>query len=221
VFVLFTALNGCAVTDRANYGPPITDIKISYVAPDEGKQPQIAGAQGINIHVLVDDQRMGIGVGEEPYRRSPGSPIVEMAPITVINSVPLTLQSAIESELVKRGFSIAKTGTLVEVTLSEFQSRYEESGSSGSRSALGEMAMTVAIKKRDGTTTYSKQINAQGHSTGILGMVGVGNKESALKLALQQAVTDLFADSHFIDALLAAGQNNASRSGEALPASSP
>jgi uncharacterized lipoprotein YajG len=164
---------------------------------------------------------MGIGVGEEPYRRSPGSPIVEMAPITVINSVPLTLQSAIESELVKRGFSIAKTGTLVEVTLSEFQSRYEESGSSGSRSALGEMAMTVAIKKRDGTTTYSKQINAQGHSTGILGMVGVGNKESALKLALQQAVTDLFADSHFIDALLAAGQNNASRSGEALPASSP
>jgi uncharacterized lipoprotein len=203
-------LAGCALTPG--------QVDVAYTPAASTAAPtRVTGAETAAVRVVVDDQR--------PSKTIVGHKMngfgMETAAITSNVDVPkTTLQSAIESELTSRGFTIADSGVPVDITLTKFESHFRAGMWSGT--AAAEVVMNVAVKGGKGSIVYTKLIDAEGINKPIE-MYSPANAQIALDRALQNAVADLFADNNFVAALETAGQGapSAVRAGPAEAASLP
>lgn len=207
--VFCTIASACALTDALSYGRPKFQAEISYTPPPQNESTRLVGVE--NVRVVVSDERPSKAVIQEPYFGHPGDE-VSFAPIMPDRPVTATLQSAIEYELVARGFSLGNDGKSVDLTLSKFEARYGTGFSGPESGALADLVMNVVIRRCDSSSAYTRQIDAHERSRAILDLKGPGNEESALNLALQRAVSDLFSDSAFLAALSAEGLKKSTQS---------
>lgn len=195
-------VSGCALTPGR--------VNISYTPVDSAEVTKLVEAEPVDAQVVVSDQRLSkdaVGHKSNGYG-------MEMAPITSDNDVPETLRSAIESELTRRGFTIGRNGTTVAVTLTKFENRFKNGFWSGT--AAAEVVMSVVVKNRNGGIAYAKLIDTEGVNPGIR-LASAENAQIALDRGLQQAVSELFADSTFLNSLQAGGKTTTRQ----LPQPSP
>lgn len=176
---LFT---GCALTTDT--------IQVHYRGM---KATRLAEAEGIRVKVVVADARKDktrVSVKKNGYG-------MEMAPI-IASGVEVTLTQAIESELTGRGFSVGEGNILLTVELSKFFNDFKVGLFSGD--AVAELAMTVQVKKPDGTIALVKNVVGEGTNSGIM-VSGGDEAKVALEQALRDGIAKLFADREFIDTL--------------------
>ena len=119
--------------------------------------------------------------------------------ISTTVDVKQLVQTAIERELQDRGFTIDDGGARIAIAITEFDVQHFvtatllSQGSTSHAAVMIHLTVTGASNKR----RFSTLIFAQGESA-------EGNDQSALDQALAIAVHKLFADPHFIKAILAA-----------------
>jgi uncharacterized lipoprotein YajG len=192
--LVLSGLVGCSSTPQP--------VDISYTPADSGMATKIAGAEAVAVHVSVDDERASKNtVGE--MSKGLG---MDLARISADNSVPQTLQSAIETELRDRGFAITSLGVPVTVTLTKFENQFRLGAWSSTDDA--EIVMDVVVKDARGTI-YTRLIDVHGRNKGVE-FATAQNAQIALDRALQRAVADLFADNNFVAALETAGKGSPS-----------
>ena len=177
--------SSCALTEE--------HINVGYVPASA--VTAISGAQHAFVRVEVDDERRTkshIGHKINGYG-------MEMAEIIADNDLSQTVKSAVESELRDRGFSLGSDGSAVAITLGKFENRFEIGFFSGT--AVGEMSMSVTVKRPDGAIAYTRNIHAEGINSGVQ-LASGENSRIALEAALKNAVDQLFQDSSFVQSLL-------------------
>jgi uncharacterized lipoprotein YajG len=177
--------SSCALTEE--------HINVGYVP--ESTVTTISGAQRAVVRVEVDDER---GTKSHVGHKINGYGM-EMAEIVADNDLPQTIKSAVESELRDRGFSLGSDGSLVAITLGKFENRFEMGFFSGT--AIGEISMSVTVKRSGGAIAYTRNIHAEGVNSGVQLATGE-NTRIALEAALKNAVDQLFQDSSFVQSLL-------------------
>src|SRR5208282_4338207 len=91
-------LGGCALTTG--------HVNLSYES--SGNATKVAGATAMKVAVEVSDKRPSQVVGDKMNGYG-----MKMAEIESDSDVPVTLKSAIESELTNRGFTLGSDGNLV------------------------------------------------------------------------------------------------------------
>lgn len=188
-FLAVSFLSGCALTK--DY------VSLGYVP--QTNVVRVAGAESVPVTVTVKDVRAvkdKVSVKKNGYG-------MEMAAIIAKEDVAEILKSAIGVELNARGFRLDGGGVALVAELSKFYSDFKTGFWSGK--AIAELTMNVQIRKRDGTIGFSKLVNGGGGKERIQLATG-SNAKVALDAALRDAVSQLFADSEFIEALLKAGK---------------
>ena len=189
-WALLILLSGCALT---------TDqVTLNYKSP--GVAAKIDGAGEVKVFVDMFDVRGmkdRVGVKKNAYG-------MEMAPIISETSVPLLVTTAIESELVLRGFSIGEGAVRLFVELQKFYNDFKSGFWSGT--AAAELLMNAQVKAPSGEILYSKLIVGNGNLPGIQ----LASGENA-KIALEDALTDsmgkLFADRALFDMIFKASKS--------------
>jgi uncharacterized lipoprotein YajG len=122
---------------------------------------------------------------------------MKTADIVSDSDVATTLKTAFETELHGRGFTDGAGGDLVSVRLSNFDNQFTLGFFSGDASAT--IGMDVTVKRPDGSVAYNKYIT--GESKDWVEIAGEANAERVLNGAMRDAVSKVFSDSEFIDAL--------------------
>jgi uncharacterized lipoprotein len=183
------SLTGCALT------PDV--VKVDYTPQaNVAKKP---GAELVAVKVdLIDSRKIKdkVSVKKNGYG-------MEMAAITSEADVPTLIKNSINTELKARGFLLGegKASSIIDVT--KFYSDFKVGFFAGE--AVGELNMTVQIKKSDGSILYSRNIAAEGIAKDVM-MMGGENARIALTAALQNAMVALFDDAAFTDTLIKAGK---------------
>lgn len=185
-----TLLSGCALTK--DY------VSLSYVP--QTNVAKIDGADAVTVTMNVTDIRTikdKVSVKKNGYG-------MEMAAIIAKEDVADTLKKAIEVEHANRGFRLGAGGVTVISELSKFYSDFKIGFWSGS--AVAEVIMNVQVKKADGNIGYSKLVTGEGGKE-HLQLASGSNAKVALDAALRDALSKLFRDAGFIDALLKAAKS--------------
>jgi uncharacterized lipoprotein len=188
LFLIFLLMSSCAVTQE--------HINVGY-EPQTGVS-RVLGAESTTVQVEVEDQRTTknhVGHKSNPYG-------MEMAEIIADNDIPQTIKSAVESELTDRGFALGANGAVIVVQLIKFENVYKNEF--WSFSAVGKVTLRVTVKRSDGTDAYTNAIYGQGVNSGVQ-ISGGQNVRIALEAALKNAITTLFSDNDFLNALSVAG----------------
>ena len=183
-------LSGCAVTTE--------QITLSYQPQDS--IAAIAGADAIGVNVTVKDERPDMS---RVSRKKNGFGM-EMASITAVEEVDVTIRKAIEEELRQRGFKVGSPATVsVEAGLTRFYNDFKLGFFAGD--SVADLNMLVKVQSKDGVQIYSRQLTAQGIEKNIQLMTG-DNARLALNDALKNGMAKLFDDQQFIAALLSAAK---------------
>jgi uncharacterized lipoprotein YajG len=184
-----TYLSGCAFT---------TDYAmISYDPQPNAKR--IEGADSVKVGVRLSDVRDVEGNTIGRKRNAFGIP---MAPILADRDVVETIEEAIESELVNRGFNLSEESSVLAVELFKFYSDLRPGF--WSATAVAELNMNVQLRSLDGDIVFAKTVHGGGENPGCQIYSGE-NLQVALNLALKDAISVLFNDASFIEELLKLG----------------
>jgi uncharacterized lipoprotein YajG len=175
-------ISGCAFTTG--------HVNLEYQSQTPAMR--IAEADSPHVAVEVTDKRSTQIVGQKINGLG-----MKTADIVSDSDVPGTLKSAFETELNDRGFTVGPGGVLIAVTLSSLQNQFTVGFFSGE--ATANMGMDVAVKRPDGTVAYDKYIT--GRNQEWIELATPGNAQDTLNAAMQHAVSKVFSDSAFIDAL--------------------
>jgi uncharacterized lipoprotein YajG len=176
------ALSGCAFTTghvNLSYQPSTQVTKVAL--PDSPP-----------VTVEVSDKRPIHTVGQKINGFG-----MKTADIVSDNDVASTLKSAFESELNSRGFTEGARGNLIFIRLSNFENQFTLGFFSGDATAT--LGMDVAVKRPDGSVAYQKYVT--GESKDWVEIAGEDNAQRVLDAAMQDAVSKVFDDSDFIDAV--------------------
>lgn len=190
LFLAILLFSGCALTTET--------VKLSY--DPQTNVNKIAGADSVKVKVEVSDVR---AIRDKVSSKKNGYGM-EMASIIAENDVTQLLQTAIEVELISRGF-VSGDVVLVFAELQKFYNDFKTGMWSGT--ALAEVTMNIQIRKRDGSILFSKVISAEGKNAGIQIASGE-NARIALNEALKNSVTILMAEKAFLDAIFVAAKTN-------------
>jgi uncharacterized lipoprotein YajG len=98
--------------------------------------------------------------------------------------------------LTNRGFTQGTGGNVVSVRLGNFENQFTGFFSGDATATIG---MDVTVKRADGSTAYRQFI--QGQSKDWVEIAGEDNAQRVLNGALQDAVSKVFQDNAFLDAL--------------------
>jgi uncharacterized lipoprotein len=180
---------GCAIQRdfiNLSYGPAMEVARVS-------------GADVVNVQVTVVDLR----ANKDKVSCKKNGYGMEMAEIVAKNDVAELVRKSLETELTNRGFVAGPQAVSVLVELAKFYSDFKIGLFAGD--AIAEISMNVQVKKTDGTSVFSKVITGDGKAARIQLATG-GNAKIALDAALKDALTKLFADAAFVEALLKAGK---------------
>ena len=175
-------ISGCAFTTG--------HVSLEYQSQTPAMR--IAEADSPHVAVEVADKRPTQIVGQKINGLG-----MKTADIVSDSDVPGTLKSAFETELNDRGFTVGPGGVLIAVTLSSLQNQFTVGFFSGQ--ATANMGMDVAVKRPDGAVAYDKYIT--GRNQEWIELATPGNAQHTLNAAMQDAVSKVFSDSAFIDAL--------------------
>jgi len=188
-FLAVALLSGCAATrDYAS---------LSYV-PQTGVS-QIAGAGAVAVTVEMNDLRT---MQKDKVGSMPGIFGSESGPILTTDDVAGLVKSAIETELASRGFNLGGSNVLVVAELSTFYHQYNDLAATGT----GNVTLSVQVKRADGNMIYAKLVAGEYVAQGLLFASGC-DAQMTLDLALRDAMSKLFSDQAFIDALLKAAKS--------------
>jgi len=159
----------------------------------------VVGAREVTVNVEMVDSR------STKYKVSDyeGGEFSTAAGIMTTNTAAEVLQIAIEAELTNRGFSLAGSNVVVVVELSRFYNVFK--GGLWSKTSVAQLNMNVQVKRSDGNIVYTKLVAAEG-SKQFMQKESAEIAKIALDAALQDAMTKLFSDGTFPDALLKAGK---------------
>lgn len=186
MLLMFLA-TGCALTKG--------HVNLDY-APQTNVS-KVEGASAVRVRVEVLDLRAEkdrVGVKKNGYG-------MEMAPILADNDVPILLKESIEKELRQRSFNLGEGTADVIAELSKFSCDFKLGFWSGD--AVAEMTLNVLVKGPAGNLVYSRLVVGEGAKPHIQ-LASASNAKIALTAALQDAVSKIFSDQQFIDALFAA-----------------
>jgi len=181
-------LGGCST-----FKQPYTAINYE---PQAGVTP-IAGAGQVTVRVEMIDSRSTrykVSDYEIPYWSN-------AVGILTTNDFADVLKSAIETELTDRGFSLAGSNVVVVVELTRFYNVFK--GGFWKATALAQLNMQVQVKRADGTIPFARLIAGEGVYKYMHNNKRAAN--IALHAAFQDAMTKLFSDGAFADAILKAG----------------
>lgn len=182
-------MGGCALTKDA--------VSISY---DPQKDvAKIEGAEEVNVSVEVTDIR---AIKDKVSAKKNGYGM-EMAPIVAENDVAKVFEQAIKTELKARGFN-SGDAVLVVAELQKFYSDFKIGFWSGT--AAAEATMNIQVKKKDGSTVFSKLVSAEGSNPGCM-LASGENAKIALEDSLKSSVAKLFNDKTFYEAIFLAKMN--------------
>lgn len=174
-------ISGCAFTTG--------HVNLEY---QSGPATKIAEPDSPRIAVDVIDKRPTQIVGQKINGFG-----MKTADIVSDSDVPGTLKSAFETELNGRGFTVGPGGALIVVRLTSLKNQFTVGFFSGE--ATASMGMDVTVKRPDGAVTYDKYITGQNQES--IELATPGNAQDTLNAAMQDAVSKVFSDSAFIDAL--------------------
>jgi uncharacterized lipoprotein len=156
---------------------------------------RVRGADAVGVQVQVADARTNKeNVGKK------GSEYDFLGPIVPQADLAETIAKGIEAELLNRGFQVKEGAVVVFAELTKFYNDFK----GFPEKAVAELIMSVQVKKPDGQIAFAKSITGQGINSGVMLRSGA-NAKVALDKALEDAVSKLFNDRAFIDALLKAG----------------
>ncbi len=159
-----------------------TRLAIHYT-PQPNIAP-VAGASQVPIHVDVKDVRLTKSIGEITIYTEIGNFYYDCY---ATNDVATVVKQGIEAELANRGFKLSENGVRVLAGLNTFYTSDDQSGPT--------ITLSVQVIKSDGTIFYSKL---------LAGRAAGWNVEPRLNKSLRKCITQLFADTSFIDGLLKA-----------------
>jgi len=186
--VAAATLSACALTsDRV-------DLQYSQ---QQGVAP-IAGANKVLVNVQVTDQRQDkskVAAKKNGYG-------MEMAPILAVEDVAVTIRRAIEQELRARGFQLADSTALVQVTadVTRFYNDFKIGFFAGD--AVADLNMSISVKSKKGDVLYTRQIVVQGLEPSVQ-LASGENAKLALDRALASGMKTLFEDQSFLSTLMA------------------
>ncbi len=188
ILVLCLALlTGCAIK-RDN-------ITINYEPMSEVKK--ISQSVPVAVEVTdIRDEKSKVGCKKNGYG-------MELARIVNTVDVNELVREAICTELTNRGVTISsrhESSILVDVELGKFYNDFKVGFWAGD--AISEVILNVKVKKANGNFSFSKVILGKGVESNILLMDG-RNAKSALEAALKDAITRLFSEREFFEAISA------------------
>ncbi len=175
-------LSGCAFTTG--------HVNLAYEPTTEVSKA--AAADSPRVRVEVTDKRPTQAVGQKINGFG-----IKTADIVSDSDVAATLKTAFETELHNRGFTDGAGGDLITVRLADFQNQFTLGFFSGDASAS--IGMEVAVKRPDGSVTYSRYVT--GESKDWVELAREGNAERMLNGAMRDGVAKVFSDNAFIEAL--------------------
>jgi uncharacterized lipoprotein YajG len=175
-------VSGCAFTTG--------HVNVAYESSTQATR--IAGANTPHVIVEISDRRTTQVVGQKINGFG-----MKTADIVSDSDVPAALKSAFETELKNRGFVEGAGGNLVAVRLDNFQNQFTLGFFSGEGTAS--IGMDVAVKRANGSTVFNQYIT--GEHKDWIGIAGEDNAQLMLNGAMRDAVSKVFNDSAFIDAL--------------------
>lgn len=177
--------NGCALTEDM--------VAINYI-PNQNVE-KISGAELVNVSINLTDTRT---IKDKISSKKNGYGM-EMAAIKAENDITMLVSSAIEDELLNRGFKLQNGDMIVNTELNKIYNDFKIGLWSGT--ATSEVVLNVQVKNNDGNIVYVKTINGSHNETGILIMNGK-NAKISIEKSLQIAIVNLMKDESFIAALL-------------------
>ena len=122
---------------------------------------------------------------------------MKTADIESNSDVAATLTQAFVTELRGRGYVEGAGGSLVQVSLANFQNQFTVGLLSGHASAT--IGMDVTVKQPDGAAVFNHYFG--GESKDWVMVTGEDNAQKMLNAAMQDVVGKVFADNKFIEAL--------------------
>lgn len=176
------AIGGCAFTTG--------HVDLSY--QPSGDATKVAQADSPPVAVQVSDKRPTQVVGQKINGFG-----MKTADIVADTDVPGTIKNAFETELSDRGFTAGPNGNQVAVTLDSLQNSFTVGFFSGEATATA--GMDVAVKRPNGTTAFDQYFT--GNSKDWIELATPENAETMLDAAIKDAITKVFADQTFLDAL--------------------
>jgi uncharacterized lipoprotein YajG len=186
-FLLAAVLfSGCALTKD--------EVSLGYTP--QPSVSKVSGADHVPVTVTVKDARQD--------KTAVGAKIngfgMETAPIVSRGDVIALVENAIETELTDRGFKLnATNGVSLVAELSTFRNHFKVGFWAGD--AVADITLEITVKNVAGTIVYNKLVQGQGMNENIQLATG-SNAKVALEAALSDAMTKMFSDQAFIDALL-------------------
>jgi hypothetical protein len=167
------------------------EIGLHYI-PQKDVAPVI-GADRVPIKISVTDARVVKWVGTADESTADW---VRVWHIYATNDVIAVLKNGIADELARRGFKLSDNGVSLVVGLDTID------GESVSIIGTGKFAISVQVVQSDGTISYSKLITGKGRSNPLAHYDDGKIIKLALDRALQNCLSQLFADPSFVKALL-------------------
>ena len=125
---------------------------------------------------------------------------MEMATIRSKRKVVDILNDEIGTELTARGYKLRKDGAPVRMSLVRFYNTFELGFFAGD--AYGEVSFDIRVENSAQKVLFKRRVVGKSHDPSIQLATGYMARKT-LEKALAKAVSDLFADKKFIDALQA------------------
>lgn len=166
-------------------------VTLSYLP--QGDAQRIHGAQDVEITVVVVDER-AIKDRVSAKRNMRGE---EIAPIVSLNEVKSALRDALTAEFKNRGFMVGSGGIQVEFTVDRFYNDFQPGF--WARKANTHSDTKVRVLLSDGTEIFQKKFQDEWKRPVML--MSAKRAQTALNLALKEAVQNVFKDSGFLSAL--------------------
>ncbi len=186
VALMTASLGACAITEDI--------VPVTF----KGTETSVSiGADGKAFELAITDRR-------GKYRGRIGAKIngfgAEMADIKSTIPVPEIVQDAFIKELTARKLLISDTiGRKIDVSITAFHNNFEVGAFSGK--ARGIVAFTVKLTDANGDTAFEDAISKVHIIDGVMLATGE-NAAASVSEALNAAMSDLFKNQEFIDALV-------------------
>jgi uncharacterized lipoprotein YajG len=186
LFIAMLIFSGCGLKNDI--------ITINYTPYPSAQMVNGADAVGVRVSG-ADKRKIKENVGKK------GDEYSALGAIIAQNDIADTVAKALESELERRGFKLAKGAVEVYLEIIKFYNVFK----GFNEKAIAELIMNVQVKDANGGIVYTDTVIGEGIKSGIMMRTG-DNAKVALEAALKHAVSQLVTDKKFISALFKAAQ---------------
>ncbi len=185
--IVLSALSGCALSEDK--------VALRYLPVAHSSV--VEAAKEVAIHLSVEDGRTN---NRTIISRKINGFGMEMAAIRATRNPVDLVETALKQELRARGFNVGNTGLSVTARLNEFYNQYEVGLITGS--AISTVEVDVLVGDPDAPRFEKNFIASQTDDAFI---ADGDNAKAALEAALSQLISQIMANSDFMEALVDPG----------------